>query len=188
MKQAALAFFFLISSQIFAQKTCDYSVNVKDSIGTYKLTKEYMIYEKNFAGNKHYIFLSLALTDGTPTLNLQMIQKSKEFMKANCFDKNSKLFFQLNNGKIITLLHIDQENCGTMLRDSEGFDNRILVGNFMFIKGTFEDMKSSPVNLMRIKYLTDLDDYVFRKEFTAEMDNQVYQPENYFINFFYCVE
>ncbi|HQZ25821.1 MAG TPA: hypothetical protein PLD18_11025 [Flavobacterium sp.] len=188
MKQVALAFFFLISSQIFAQKTCDYSVNVKDSIGTYKLTKEYMIYEKNFAGNKHYIFLSLALTDGTPTLNLQMIQKSKEFMKANCFDKNSKLFFQLNNGKIITLLHIDQENCGTMLRDSEGFDNRILVGNFMFIKGTFEDMKSSPVNLMRIKYLTDLDDYVFRKEFTAEMDNQVYQPENYFINFLHCVE
>ena len=188
MKQAALAFFFLISSQIFAQKTCDYSVNVKDSIGTYKLTKEYMIYEKNFAGNKHYIFLSMALTDGTPTLNLQMIQKSKEFMKANCFDKNSKLFFQLNNGKIITLLHIDQENCGTMLRDSEGFDNRILVGNFMFIKGTFEDMKSSPVNLMRIKYLTDLEDYVIRKEFTSELNSQVYQPETYFINFLHCVE
>lgn len=188
MKQAALAFFFLISSQIFAQKTCDYSVNVKDSIGTYKLTKEYMIYEKNFAGNKHYMFLSMALTDGTPTLNLQMIQKSKEFMKANCFDKNSKLFLQLNNGKIITLLHIDQENCGTMIRDNEGFDNRLLVGNFMFLKGSFEDLKSSPVNLMRIKYLTDIEDYIFRKEFTAEMDNQVYQPENYFINFLHCVE
>ena len=188
MKQVALAFFFLISSQIFAQKTCDYSVNVKDSIGTYKLTKEYMIYEKNFAGNKHYIFLSLALTDGTPTLNLQMIQKSKEFMKANCFDKNSKLFFQLNNGKIITLLHIDQENCGTMIRDNEGFDNRLLVGNFMFLKGSLEDLKSSPVNLMRIKYLTDLEDYVIRKEFTSELDSQVYQPETYFINFLHCVE
>ncbi len=188
MKQVALAFFFLISSNLFAQKTCEYSTNITDTIGTYKLTKEYMIYEKNFAGNKNYIFLSLALTDGTPTLNLQMIQKSKEFIKANCFDKNSKLFFQLNNGKIVTLIHIDQENCGTMIRDVEGFDNRILVGNFMFIKGSFEDLKSSPVNLMRIKYLTDLDDYVFRKEFTAEMDNQVYQPENYFINFLHCVE
>jgi hypothetical protein len=188
MKQAALAFFFLISSQIFAQKTCEYSVNVKDSIGTYKSTKEYMIYEKNFAGNKNYIFLSMTSTDGTPTLNLQIIQKSKDFMKANCFDKNSKLFFQLNNGKIVTLLHIDQENCGTMIRDNEGFDNRLLVGNFMFLKGSFEDLKSSPVNLMRIKYLTDLEDYVFRKEFTAEMNNQVYQPENYFINFLHCVE
>jgi hypothetical protein len=130
----------------------------------------------------------LALTDGTPTLNLQMIQKSKDFIKANCFDKNSKLFFQLNNGKIVTLVHIDQENCGTLIRDNEGFDNRLLMGNFMFIKGSFEDLKSSPVNLMRIKYFTDLDDYVIRKEFTAELDNQVYQPENYFTNFLHCIE
>ena len=188
MKHVALAFFLLISSQIFAQKNCEYSVNVKDSIGTYKLTKEYMIYEKNFAGNKNYIFLSLASTDGTPSLNLQIIQKSKEFMKANCFDKDSKLFLQLNNGKIVTLLHIDQENCGTMVRDSDGYDNRLLVGNFMFLKGSFEDLKSSPVNLMRIKYLTDLEDYVFRKEFTAEMNNQVYQPENFFINYLHCID
>jgi hypothetical protein len=188
MKQLALAFFFLISCQLFAQKNCEYSTNVTDSIGTYKLTNEYMIYEKNFGGNKNYIFISLALTDGTPTLNIQMIQKSKEFLKANCFDKNSKLFFQLNNGKIVTLLHIDQENCGSMIRDDNGFDNRVLVGNFMFLKGSFEDLKSSPVNLMRIKYLTDIDDYVFRKEFTSEMDNKVYQPESYFMNYIHCIE
>jgi hypothetical protein len=44
-------------------------------------------------------------------------------MKANCFDKNSKLILQLNNGKII--ITFDQENCGTMIRDDKGFDNRI---------------------------------------------------------------
>jgi hypothetical protein len=188
MKQVILAIFFLISSHLIAQKTCEYSTNVKDSIGTYKLTKEYMIYEKNFAGNKSYIFYSLALTDGTPTLNLQLIQKSKDFMKANCFDKNSKLFLQLNNGKVITLIHADQEDCGTMVRDSNGFDNRILTANFMFIKGSLEDLKSSPVNLMRIKYLTDQDDYVIQKEFKSELNDQVYQPETYFINYLHCIE
>ncbi len=188
MRPLVLALFFLISSQLIAQKNCEYSVNVKDSIGTYKSTKEYMIYEKNFAGNKNYIFLSLALTDGTPTLDLQLIHKSKEFIKANCFDKNSKLYFQLNNGKIVTLLHIDKVNCGTMVRDNEGFDNRILTGNFMFLKGSMEDLKSAPVNLMRIKYLTDIDDYVFRKEFTSEMNNEVYHPESYFIDYLHCIE
>jgi hypothetical protein len=188
MKQAVLVIFFLISSNLFAQKPCEYSTNVTDSIGTYKSTKEYMIYEKNFAGNTNYIFYSLALTDGTPTLNLQFIQKSKEFMKANCFDKNSKLFLQLNNGKIITLLHIDQENCGSMIRDDKSFDNRILQGTFMFMKGTFEDLKSSPVNLMRIKYLTDIEDYVIRKEFQSELDNQIYEPDTYFINYLHCIE
>ena len=188
MKQATLLFFFMICGQILAQKPCEYSVNVTDSIGTYKSTKEYMIYEKKFAGNSNYIFFTLALTDGMPTLNLQLIQKSKEFLKAECFDKDSKLFFQLNNGKIITLLHLNQENCGSMIRDDKGYDNRILAGSFMFLKGSIEDLKSSPVNLLRIKYLTDIDDFVMKKEFKSELNNNVYQPENYFINYLNCIQ
>jgi hypothetical protein len=188
MNKFALLLILLINISLFAQKNCEYSTNIKDSIGTYKSTKEYMIYEKNFAGNKSYIFFSLVSTDGTPALNLQLIQKSKDFMKANCFDKNSKIFLQLNNGKIVTLVHADQENCGTMVRDDAGFDNRLLTGNFMFMKGSIEDLKSSPVNFMRIKYFTDVDDYVLRKEFTAEMNNQVYQPDSYFINYLRCIE
>jgi hypothetical protein len=188
MKKAVLLVLFLTSSTLFAQKPCEFSTNVTDSIGTYKVTKEYIIYEKNFAGNTSYIFYSLALTDGTPTLNLQLIRKSKDFMKANCFDKNSKLFLQLNNGKIITLLHIDQENCGSLIRDEKGFDNRVLTGSFMFIKGSFADLKSSPVNLMQIKYLTDVEDYVIKKEFQSELNNEVYKPDTYFINNLKCIE
>lgn len=188
MKLQILLFFFFISITLTAQKPCEYSANVTDSIGSYKSTKEYMIYEKNFAGNSSYIFYSLSLTDDLPTLNLQLIQKSKDFLKANCFDKNSKLFLQLNNGKVITLLHIDQENCGTMVRDDNGFDNRILVGTFVFLKGSFEELKTSPINLMRIKYLTDLEDYVIKKEFQSELNSQVYEPESYFVNYLHCIE
>jgi hypothetical protein len=147
-----------------------------------------MICEKNFAGTSSYIFFSLLSTDGMPTLNVQLIQKSKSFLKANCFDKNSKLFLQLNNGKIITLLHIDQENCGTMIRDDKGYDNRVITGEFMFMKDSFEQLKSSPISMMRIKYLTDTEDYVLKKEFTSELNNEIYQPETYFINSIKCIE
>jgi hypothetical protein len=188
MKKTFLLILFLISASLFAQKPCEYSINIKDSIGAYKVTKDYMIYEKKFAGNSSYIFYSLAMTDATPSLNLQVIKKSKDFLKANCFDKNSRLFLQLNNGKVVTLLHIDQENCGSLLRDNEGFDNRLLSGTFMFMKGSMEDLKSSPVNLMRIKYLTDTEDYVMQKEFTSEMNNEVYHPETYFMENLRCVE
>jgi hypothetical protein len=58
-----------------------------------------MISEKNFAGNSSYIFYSLALTDGLPTLNIQLIQKKQRFLKANCFDK---IILQLLNGTIVT--------------------------------------------------------------------------------------
>lgn len=188
MNKAFLLILFFLTAGLSAQKKCEYSTNVTDSLGTFKSTKEYLMYEKVFAGNNSYIFYSLVSDNGTPALNLQLIKKSKEFMKANCFDKNSKLFLQLNNGKVVTLIHIDKEYCGTMLRDDKGFDNRVLSGTFMFLKGSFEDLKSSPVNLMRIKYLTDVEDYVLKKEFLSEMNKETYHPENYFIENLHCVE
>ncbi|MGQ7947458.1 hypothetical protein [Flavobacterium sp. WC2509] len=188
MKYILVLAFCFLSSSIFAQKPCEYATNVTDSIGTYKITKEYLIHEKVFGGNSSYIFCSLALTDGLPTLTVQIIQKSKDFLKANCFDKNSKIYLQLQNGKIVTLIHIDQESCGTMLRDDKGFDNRVKSGIFMFSKENYEELKTSPVLLMRIKYLTDTEDYVFKKEFTAELDGKTYQPETYFINNIRCIQ
>lgn len=188
MKYALILTFSFLSFTLFAQKPCEYSTNITDSIGTYKSTKEYLISEKVFGGNSNYIFYSLVLTDGLPTLNVQFIQKSKDFVKANCFDKNSKIYLQLQNGKIVTLIHIDQENCGTMVRDDKGFDNRVKTGIFMFMKDNYEDLKTSPVSLMRIKSLTDTEDYVFKKNFTAELDGKVYRPETYFIDNIRCLE
>lgn len=188
MKPFLLLIVLLLNCSLFAQKPCNYSTNVTDSLGTYKTTPDYMISEKIFGGNSNYIFYSLELTNGLPTLKVQLIQKSKEFIKANCFDKNSRLFLQLIDGKIITLLHINQENCGTMIRDDKGYDNRIVTGNFMFMKGSFEALKTSPISMMRIKYLTDSQDYVLKKEFKSDLDAIIYEPENYFINNLDCIE
>jgi hypothetical protein len=35
--------------------------------------------------------------------------------------------------------------------------------------------------MMRIKYLTENEDYVIKKNFN-QLNNEVYKPENYFIN------
>ena len=188
MKHLITLTFFLLTFTAFAQKPCEYSANVTDSIGTYKITNEYLVSEKNFGGTSSYIFFSLAQTDGLPTLNMQLIQKSKDFMKANCFDKNSKIFLQLENGKIVTLLHINQENCGTLLRDDKGFDNRVNTGIFMFMKDNFEELKKSPVSIMRIKYLTNIDDYIVKSELVSEMNGKTYQPNTYFMENIRCVE
>ncbi|MEN2413436.1 hypothetical protein [Flavobacterium mesophilum] len=187
MKHLITLTLFLLTFTAFAQKPCEYSVNVNDSIGSYKVTNEYLISEKNFGGSSSYVFFSLAQTDGLPTLNLQLIQKSKDFIKANCFDKNSRVFLQLQNGKVVTLMHINQENCGTLIHDS-GFDNRVNTGIFMFVKDNYEELKKSPVTMMRIKYLTDTEDYIVKSEITSEMNQKVYNPDTYFIQNIRCVE
>jgi hypothetical protein len=188
MKHLITLALFILSLTINAQTTCEYTTNITDSIGTYKVTKEYLMSEKNFGGNSSYIFNTLSSVDGLPVLSVQIIEKSKDFMKANCFDKNSKLFLQLDNGKIITLLHIDQENCGSLLRNDKGFDNRLTIGVFLFLKGTMEELKSSPVSLMRIKFATGLEDFVIKKEIKSEVDGTVFYPEKYFVNYLKCVE
>ena len=187
MKQVLLFFVLIFNLNSFAQQPCDYSTNVTDSIGSYKSTKDYIVHERNFGGKSSYLFFSLVLTDKTPTLTIQSIQKSKDFIKATCFDKNSKIFVQLINGKIITLLQMDQENCGTSVRDEKGFNNRISSGIFMFMKGSFEDLKSSPISFIRIKSVTETQDYIFKKEFVSEMDGKTYTPETYFMDTLHCI-
>ena len=182
-----LVFMFAVSLTMQSQNPCDFSTDVNDSIGSYKNTRDYLVYERNFAGVSSYIYFSLALTDGIPTLNAQFIQKSKDFLKANCFDKNSRIYLQLDNGKVITLMHIDQENCGTSLRTEDGANNRIMTGYFMFVKDTFEELKKSPVSVMRIRYATETVDYIFKPSLLSEMDGKTYDPQQYFIKTLRCI-
>jgi hypothetical protein len=189
MKQyVLLVIILLLNTTIHAQKPCEISVNLTDSLGNYKATKDYLLYEKIFNGKSSYIFASLVLADGTPALNLQFIEKSMEFIKAKCFDKNSKIYLQLMNGKIVTLIHIDKDNCPNMVRDDNGFNNRILTGYFLFKKDSYEDLKSSSISLMRIKFSTENEDYILKKELKSELNGNTYEPENYFKSYLHCIE
>lgn len=187
MKHLFFSIILLFNLCLYAQRPCEFSVNVKDSIGIYKETKSNIVHERIFGNTSGYVFFSLALTDDLPTLTVQILNKSNDFIKVNCFDKNSKLFFQLDNDKIITLIASNQENCGTPVKDELGFDNRILSGSFMFLKGTLEDLKQSPVSSMRIKFTTETKDYIFKKILVSEMNGNIYAPSNYFIDYLPCV-
>ncbi|KAB1158179.1 hypothetical protein [Flavobacterium luteum] len=188
MKHIVFTIIILLNLNIYGQKPCEISTDVTDSIGKYKSTKEYLVYEKNFNEKSSFIFASFVLTDKIPILNLQFIEKSKEFIKAKCFDSNSKLYLQLMNSKIITLSHTSQESCGTLLRDAKGFDNRILTGYFLIKKENFVDLKNSPVSFIRIKYSTENEDYIFKKELKSELNATVSEPESFFINYLHCIE
>ena len=147
-----------------------------------------MVYEKNFAGNATYLFGSFVLSDATALFNIQLIEKSSDFIKAKCFETNSKIYIQLLNNKIITLTHTNEESCGTLLRDEKGLNNRILSGYFNINKTDYDVLKQSPVSFIRIKFATDVNDFIFRKEFKSELNSEIYQPESYFMDYLHCLE
>lgn len=188
MKHVYFIIAFLITFITSGQKPCDFTTNVVDSIGSYKTTKEYLLYEKNFAGNSTYIFGSFIITDEKALFNLQLIEKSAEFIKVKCFDKNSKIFIQLTNNKIITLSFASEENCGTLVRDEKGLNNRILSGYFNINKADYSSLGKNAISFIRIKFVPDVADYVLRKEFKSELNEEVYQPESYFMNYLHCLD
>ncbi|WP_162127717.1 hypothetical protein [Flavobacterium phycosphaerae] len=188
MKKLLLCLLLLLTGAAFAQKPCEIDTNVSDSLGTYKSTKQQLIFERSFAGNVTNIFFALSSSNGILAVEAQFLQKSNEFIKANCFDAGSKIYLQLNNGKIVTLLYSGNDTCGTLIRDDKNGNNRIMGGTFLFSKENFEDLKTSPVTFMRVKFAGETIDYPFKTEFISELDKIKYQPENYFINYLKCLE
>src|SRR6186713_1517984 len=99
-KKIVLALLLLMNISVFAQKPCEIEININDSIGSYKSTKQYMVFERSFAGNSTNIFFTLTNNNGVVGLETQSMQISSDFLKASCFDSNSRIYLQLNNGKI----------------------------------------------------------------------------------------
>lgn len=183
-------FLLLLSSVIVnAQKECYYEVNTKDSTGTIRTTKEVLVNERIFGKSERYIFFSLTDYYGTPVLNITLLEKSNDFITAKCLDSNSKLHFQLDNGGIVMLKHINEEKCSTLLPDTQSstLNARVLNGSFLFMKETFEKLKASPVNYLRIKFATETLDIILPKEFISELDKKTYNPESFFLDYLYCI-
>lgn len=187
-KKIVFVLFLLANLSVLAQKPCEIDVDVKDSVGTYKATKQYMIFERNFADKATNIFFSLTNTNGILGLEVQELVSSPEFIKANCFDSNSRIFLQLNNGKIMTLFHVGPETCGTLLRNEKNQNVRVISASFVFSKENYEDLKASPVTFMRIKFSGETLDYPLRTGFVSVLDKAMYEPEKYFMNYIKCVD
>ncbi|MEO0046260.1 MAG: hypothetical protein RL705_1451 [Bacteroidota bacterium] len=183
-----LVLMLLLNLTAFAQKPCEIDNDIKDSLGTFKSTKQYIIFERSFAGNATDIFFSLYNNNGVLGLDVQILQSSEDFIKALCFDTNSKIYLQLNNGKIVTLLYTEADNCGNLLRDDKNRNNRVITGSFVFSKENYSYLKTSPVTYMRIKLAGETIDYPYRTAFVSEMDKKVYEPETYFIDYLHCVD
>ena len=72
--------------------------------------------------------------------------------------------------------------------DQNGNNNRLNTGNFMFLKDSFADLKSSPIVLLRVKYGLESQDYVLKSELKSEFDKNKYEPAKFFINYLRCIE
>jgi hypothetical protein len=191
MKKLLVALVLGLSFTANAQnnKDCDYTVVSSENGKELKSTKEYLMHEKVFGGTSQFMFFSLTNSDGVPILNFQLLAKSKEFPKVYCLDKASKIYIQLTNGKIITLISATEEQCSGLIYDSNEKNNlRVLSGTFLFTLGSLEDLEKYPISFIRVKYVNETVDYPLKKELDSESMKQKYFPDAYFVNNLKCIQ
>ena len=93
------------------------------------------------------------------------------------------------NGKIISLISSDEEACSVLTYDAKEQNNiRVLDGYFYFTKTNYEELKNSPISLMRIQFSGETKDYVLKSELTSETLKTTSKPDIYFMQFLNCVE
>jgi hypothetical protein len=86
---------------------------------------------RRILGNSSYIFHTLTSDDGIPVLNVQLIEKVKISWKQIVFWQNSNYIYNWIMVKSLYSIY-DQENCGSLIRDDKGFDNRLSIECFYF--------------------------------------------------------
>jgi hypothetical protein len=70
--------------------------------------------------------------------------------------------------------------------ENDPISSRIIAGNFLFLKGSIEELKSSPIWEIRIRYATETVDFVVKKELISELMKETFTPETYFIDYLHC--
>jgi hypothetical protein len=185
-----LLFLLLSTISINAQtKDCLYDIEEKTDSTSLKTLPHKLMNEKIFGNNKEFIFFGLLNSDGVPMLSLQQLQKSNDFIPTSCLSKNSKIVFQLINGKIVTLIHAFEDVCSDLNYNTDEKNNiRILTAYFYFTKNNFEELKNSPISLVRIQFSGASKDYVIKTELTSESLKIKTNPATYFIDYLKCVE
>lgn len=185
-----LALFLLLTVYTNAQtKDCVYDMQEKTDSTSLKALPQKLMNEKIFGNNKEFIFFSLINNNGVPLLSFQQLQKNNDFIPTSCLSKSSKIVLQLMNGKIVTLLHAYDDICSELNYNSDEKSNiRILTTYFYFSKFNYEELKNSPVSLMRIQFPGETKDYVMKNELISETLATKSNPANYFIDYLKCVE
>ncbi|MFD2603623.1 MULTISPECIES: hypothetical protein [Flavobacterium] len=169
-------------------KDCEFTIISNGDGKELKSTKDYLMYEKVFAGTSQFMFFSMSNNEGVPVLNFQLLAKSKEFPKVFCIDKTSKIYIQLTNGKIITLISATEEQCSGLIYDNNEKNNiRVLTGSFLFTKGSLEELEKNSISFIRVKYATETVDYPVKSELNSENMKEKYSPDTYFINNLKCI-
>lgn len=189
-KYILLTLFFSLSLfVVHGQKKCtiDYEI-VNDTIN-FKQTSEVLIYTDQQETGTNSLFFSLIKSDESHFLQVQLIQKSLDFIPITCVNYRSIISLKLNNGRIISGYYIGEEKCDSFIYDNETSNNiRILTTAFLLRPEDIHYLAESPIAMVQIRYANKALPYTIKNDNQSSLEEANSQPSAFFIDNIPCLQ
>ena len=184
--------FILIASFIFsngyAQDTCNYKIQVDTENEQFLLTHE--VLTDFMIGNKQtaFIYFSLMKEGDVKSLVLQLSLNSAEMPPIACFNKDSRVSFELENGKFVSLRYLGDVNCGRETEPKDALKNSTSEAAFFIDDKSFDILQESNLKSMRLTTMKTHFDIEFQNVISNSVLKEPVYPKEFFLKYLSCVE
>ncbi|QNJ98820.1 hypothetical protein [Constantimarinum furrinae] len=182
-----LLFFFSLFP-MYSQEDCNYKIQYELDDDNFILTHEQLAEFMVGKDQNVFIYFSLMKEGPVKSLVLQVSLNAVEMPPIMCFDKTSRIIFQLEDKSYASLAYLGETICGRQSEPENQLKNSIVEAAFFLDEENLNRLKSSPIETMRITTMKTNFDIVFQEVISNKAIEEPIYPKEYFLKYLDCIE
>jgi hypothetical protein len=189
MHKFVLLFIFLIAiSSVRSQEDCEYKIQYELDDDTFILTQEQLA--EFMLGKEQNVFIYFSLMKEGPvkSLILQISLNAIEMPPVMCFDKSSRIIFQLEDKSYASLAFLGDKTCGQQSEPEAQLKNSLVEASFFLDEESLHRLSNSPIETMRIMTMKTNFDITFQEVISNKAIEKPIYPKEYFLKYLDCIE
>lgn len=189
MKKVSIVLFLFMAITGFSQtEECDYKIQVDTEDEKFLLTNASLAEFMVGSDKTIFIYFSLMKEGDVKSLVLEVSVNAKEMPPVLCFNKDSRISFQLEDGSFASLRYLGEVNCGRQTNNEDTLDNSTSEAAFYLDETNLERLSEAKISSMRITTMKTNFDIGFQEVISnPQIDTPIY-PKEFFLNNLQCLE
>jgi len=188
MKKLLLPLFLLYLLTGYSQDSCNYKIQVDTESEQFTLTHEVLADYMLGKNQTVFIYFSLMKEDTIRSLVLQLSLNAAEMPPIACFNKDSRVSFELDNGSFVSLRYLGEVNCGRQSEPKDALKNSTSEAAFYIDDKSMLMLKESKLKSMRLTTMKTNFDIEFQNLISNSIIKEPVYPKEFFLNNLSCVE
>ena len=181
----ALLFMYCLGA---AQSSCDYKINVDTQQEVFQLTQESLIDFTVGEKKTIFVYFSLMKQDSVKSVVLSISLNSQEIPPLICYDKKSRLSFNLEDGTYVSAPYLGVDVCARQTKAENTMHNSTSEASFYLDSLAQKRLSTSAIESLRIGSVnTNFDLKLIEVISNEQLANPIY-PKEFFINNLPCIE